>query len=167
MCSSDTIGPGGIFRAMREIPEVLAVCSDIEELCPEAWLINFINPTSVLGIALMRYAPKVKSFALCDGNHLPHFVKYYMQLAGIIEEGKTPSPEMVENFEYKIAGVNHCTFITECKYNGEDRLPYFKETLAKYAKAEQMKGPSLRAKPRLNHDYALQLMDIYGDHSQK
>ena len=161
MCSSDTIGPGGIFRAMREIPEVLAICADIEELCPDAWLINFINPTSVLGIALMRYAPKVKSFALCDGNHLPHSTTHYMRLAGVIGEEETPSAEMVKDFECKIAGINHCTFLTECKYKGQDRIQDFKKTLAGYAKAEQMKGPSPKAKPRLNHDYALQLMDIY------
>ncbi len=161
MCSSDTIGPGGIFRAMREIPEVLAICSDIEELCPEAWLINFINPTSVLGIALMRYAPNVKSFALCDGNHLPISTTYYMHLAGLIGEKETPSAEMIEKFEYKIAGVNHCTFLTECRYDGEDRMQYFKENLQKHAKDEQLKGPSPKAKPRLNYDYALQLMDIY------
>lgn len=161
MCSSDTIGPGGIFRAMREIPEMLRVCSDVEELCPDAWLINFINPTSVLGIALMRYAPKVKSFALCDGNHLPHATTYYMRLAGVIGEEESPSAEMVKDFEYKIAGVNHCTFMTECNYKGKDRIQNFKKALAKHAKAEQIKGPSPKAKPRLNHDYALQLMDIY------
>lgn len=161
MCSSDTIGPGGIFRAMREIPEMLRACSDVEELCPNAWVINFINPTSVLGIAMMRHAPNVKSFALCDGNHLPHSTRYYMQLAGVIKEGEIPSAEMVEKFEYKIAGVNHCTFLTECRYEGKDKMQNFKNTLAFFAKEEQMKGPSTKAKPRLNHDYALQLMDIY------
>jgi alpha-galactosidase/6-phospho-beta-glucosidase family protein len=162
MCSSDTIGPGGIFRAMREIPEVLAVCSDIEELCPDAWVINFINPSSVLGIALMRHAPQIKSFALCDGNHLPHAIGYYMRLAGVIEEHETQSPEMIEKFEYKIGGINHCTFMTECRYDGEDRLPVVKKTLKNYAQMERMTGPSPKAKPRLNYEYALQLMDIYG-----
>jgi alpha-galactosidase/6-phospho-beta-glucosidase family protein len=162
MCSSDTIGPGGIFRAMREIPEALAVCRDVEELCPNAWVINFINPTSVLGIALMRYAPNVKTFALCDGNHLPHVIGRYMRLAGVIEDHETETPEMVEKFEYKIGGINHCTFMTECRYDGKDRLPVFKENLERYAKMEQMAGPSLKAKPRLNYEYTLQLMDVYG-----
>ncbi|MCF6175666.1 MAG: hypothetical protein L3J71_07855 [Victivallaceae bacterium] len=162
MCSSDTIGPGGIFRAMREIPEVLAVCSDVEELCPDAWVINFINPSSVLGIALMRYAPQIKSFALCDGNHLPHAIGYYMRLAGVIEEHETQTPAMVEKFEYKIGGINHCTFMTECRYDGEDRLPVVKKNLENNAQMERMTGPSPKAKPRLNYEYALQLMDIYG-----
>ncbi|NLE29943.1 MAG: glycoside hydrolase family 4, partial [Phycisphaerae bacterium] len=69
MCSSDTIGPGGIFRALREVPHVMAMAKDAEKLAPRAWVINFVNPTSVLGIALKRFAPNVKSFALCDGHH--------------------------------------------------------------------------------------------------
>ena len=58
MCSSDTIGPGGIFRALRELPEVLRIADDVRRLAPNAWLINFVNPTSTLGIGLMRYAPR-------------------------------------------------------------------------------------------------------------
>ncbi len=162
MCSSDTIGPGGIFRAMREIPEVLAICSDVEELCPEAWVINFINPTSVLGIALMRYAPKIKSFALCDGNHMPRYIQRYMRLAGILKEEETPTPEMFKDFHFKIAGVNHCTFMTECSYKGEDRFHAIKTSLTRNAEQERLEGPSLKAKPRLNYEYALQLMEIYG-----
>jgi alpha-galactosidase len=162
MCSSDTIGPGGIFRAMREIPEALAVCRDVEDLCPNAWVINFINPTSVLGIALMRYAPKVKSFALCDGNHLPYVKDYYLKLAGIIGDDEKSTPEMIEKFEFKIAGINHCTFMTECRYDGEDRLPNIRKTLRRYADAEELRGPSFKAKPRYNFEYALQLLDIYG-----
>ena len=72
MCSSDTIGPGGIFRALRETPHALAMAKDTHELAPNAWLINFVNPATVLGMALMRYAPEVKSFALCDGQHEPY-----------------------------------------------------------------------------------------------
>ena len=69
MCSSDTIGPGGIFRALREVPHTVAMARDAARLCPNAWVINFVNPTSVLGMALMRFVPEVRSFALCDGNH--------------------------------------------------------------------------------------------------
>ena len=47
MCSGDTIGPGGIFRAMRELPLIMDCVADIERLCPEAWVINYINPSTV------------------------------------------------------------------------------------------------------------------------
>src|SRR5690606_41731259 len=77
MCSGDTIGPGGICRAMRELPVVLECAKDIEELCPDAWVINYINPSTVHGIALSRYAPNLKSFALCDSHHMPHKKIHY------------------------------------------------------------------------------------------
>ena len=46
MCSSDTIGPGGIFRALREAPLALEMARDAEKLAPNAWVINFVNPTT-------------------------------------------------------------------------------------------------------------------------
>ena len=73
MCSGDTIGPGGIFRTLREFPRILKYCRDVEEICPDAWVINYINPTTSNGIGIAKYAPSLKSFALCDGPHMPHF----------------------------------------------------------------------------------------------
>ncbi len=163
MCSSDTIGPGGIFRALREIPHVLDVVNDVRKLAPDAWVVNFINPSSVLGIALMRYAPDVKSFALCDGNHLPYFRKHYMVMAGVLpEDAKSIPPEIDAGFDIKIAGVNHCTWVTKCTFDGRDMMPAWRENLAKHATAEWETEPSPKAKPRLNMNYALQLFDIYG-----
>lgn len=72
MCSSDTIGPGGIFRAMRELPKIIEMAKDTHRLAPDAWVINFVNPTTVMGMGLRRYVPEVRSFALCDGNHEPY-----------------------------------------------------------------------------------------------
>jgi alpha-galactosidase len=60
MCSGDTIGPGGIFRAMRELPVIMRCIQDIETLCPDAWVINYINPSAVNGLALARYAPQAR-----------------------------------------------------------------------------------------------------------
>ena len=121
MCSSDTIGPGGIFRALRELPEILRIADDVRRLAPKAWLINFINPTSVMGIALMRHAPDVKSFALCDGNHMPYVRAMFLHQLGILpEEEKVIPPEMDAKFDLRIAGVNHCTWVLRCFYDGKD-----------------------------------------------
>ena len=163
MCSSDTIGPGGIFRALREVPEILRVAEDLRELAPAAWLINFINPTTVNGIALMRCAPNVKSFALCDGNHEPHARLSFMKWAGVLpEDAKTIPPEMAAKFDIALGGINHCTWVTRCTYDGQDRLPNWRARLAREAAAEYEREPSPKAKPRLNQNYALQLMDLYG-----
>ena len=160
MCSSDTIGPGGIFRALRELPEVLRVADDVRRLCPKAWVINFINPTSVLGIGLMRHAPDVRSFALCDGNHEPHNTSHFLQWVGVLpQDAKELPADVAAKTEIRIAGVNHCTFLTKFAYDGRDMLPKLREALAKEAAEEQ---PTAKAKPRFNKRYALELMDLYG-----
>ena len=163
MCSSDTIGAGGIFRALREIPQVLAVTRDVEELAPSACVINFINPTSVLGIALMRHAPKVKSFALCDGNHLPYSRLHFMRCLDLVPEGTKTIPfESDAKFNIKIAGINHCTWVTECSYDGKDMMSRLYDCVKREAAKEWETDPSKKAKPRLNMNYALQLFDVYG-----
>ena len=86
MCSGDTIGPGGIFRTMRELPIILECARDIESICPDAWVINYINPTTVNGIGLRRYGPELKSFALCDSLHMPHVKRQYAVMAGMVEK---------------------------------------------------------------------------------
>ena len=87
MCSGDTIGPGGVFRAMRELPVILDCARDIRDLCPQAWVINYINPSSVNGIAMTRVAPDLNSFALCDSLHMPHVKRAYAERAGIVPQG--------------------------------------------------------------------------------
>lgn len=163
MCSSDTIGPGGIFRALRELPEILRVADDVRRLAPEAWLINFINPTSVMGIALMRHASDVKSFALCDGNHMPYVRSMFLRQIGILPEGeKTVPAEMDAKFDLRIAGVNHCTWVLRCFYDGKDFMPVLHDFVAREARREYESRPTSKAKPRLNMNYALELMDLYG-----
>ena len=162
MCSSDTIGPGGIFRAMRETPHVLAVTRDAERLASNAWLINFINPTTVLGIVLQRHAPQVRSFALCDGHHEPHHTLHWCKLAGIVPEDATEvSPQVQAKLDLCVAGVNHCTWILRFTYDGKDMLPRVRRDLARRVR-EERKEPRAHSKQRFNDAYQLQLFDLYG-----
>ena len=162
MCSSDTIGPGGIFRALREIPHALAVARDAERLAPGAWVINFVNPTAVLGIALMRHAPRIRSFALCDGNHEPHNTLRWCKLAGILpQDAPAVPPQVFSKLDLAIGGVNHCTWIVRFGYNGRDMMGALRRWAEEKAAAEK-KNPGEKAKPRFNFNYALQLFDIYG-----
>src|ERR1043165_2784461 len=50
MCSGDTIGNGGVFRTVREFPKILEMCHAVEEICPEAWVVNYVNPSAIMGI---------------------------------------------------------------------------------------------------------------------
>ena len=53
--SGDSTGPGGLFRSIRSIPAVLEVARDIEAICPDAWVFNYINPSTIMGAALARH----------------------------------------------------------------------------------------------------------------
>jgi alpha-galactosidase len=162
MCSSDSIGPGGVFRALREVPHALAMAKDAARLCPAAWVINFVNPTSVIGIALMRYAPEVRSFALCDGHHEPYNTLGWCKRFGLVSREATAVPaEVLSRLELKIGGVNHFTWLTRFRFDGKDLLPKVRQWLVKQA-AQEARSPSTYSKGRYNSHYALQLFDLYG-----
>lgn len=162
MCSSDTIGPGGIFRALREVPLALEMARDAHKLAPNAWVINFVNPTTVMGMALRRYAPEVKSFALCDGHHEPHNTLRWCKTVGILpQDAKAVPPDVFAKLDLAIGGVNHCTFIVRFRYDGKDMLPVLRQKVAEWVENEAKK-PHEHSKARFNHLYALQLFDLYG-----
>ena len=162
MCSSDTIGPGGVFRAMREVPHVLAMAKDAQELAPSAWMINFVNPTTVLGMALRRYAPEMRSFAICDGQHEPYSTLKWCKTAGILPDDATAVPPDVQaRLDLVIAGVNHLTFMLRFRYDGQDMMPKLRQAVARQAEEERA-NPQDHSKARYNATYAVQLFDLYG-----
>jgi alpha-galactosidase len=161
MCSGDTIGPGGVFRAMRELPMIMECVKDIEEICPEAWVINYINPSTVHGMALKRYAPNLKTFALCDSHHMPHKKMIYAERAGIINDKSEYSEEIDRKFDIRIAGVNHFTWLLKAEYEGKDVLPIIAESLKRSAETETVGGDT-GAKALYNDAISYQLYDIFG-----
>jgi len=62
----ETNGPGGLFKGLRTIPIILDICRDIEELCPDAWLVNFTNPAGMVTEAVLRYSNIKKIVGLCN-----------------------------------------------------------------------------------------------------
>ncbi|NMB96508.1 MAG: glycoside hydrolase family 4, partial [Clostridiaceae bacterium] len=161
MCSGDTIGPGGIFRSMRELPVILECAHDIEAICPDAWVINYINPTAVNGIGLRKYAPNLKSFALCDGLHMPHVKKNYALRAGIISSPDEYTEEISEKFDFRIAGVNHFTWLIKAEFEGEDVTPKIAESL-KIAAAKETDGGDAGAKAVFNNAIGYELYKAFG-----
>jgi len=154
MCSGDTIGPGGVFRTARELPQILAACADITELCPDAWVINYINPAAVNGIAMRRYFPKLKSFALCDAQY--GLRNNYAKMAGV---------ENDEKFTLLTAGPNHFTWALKAEYDGKDVLPKIVEAMRQRADEDanqQAQGGKSAAKGWLNNGIAVELYDTLG-----
>jgi alpha-galactosidase len=170
MCSSDTIGPGGVFRALREMPTLMAMTKDAEELAPNAWFVNFVNPTSVLGIALMRYSD-IRSFAICDGHHEPHHRLRALKQVGILCDDAESIPSDVEQkLDYRVAGVNHFTWLLKFSFDGKDYLPKFREVLKERAADEREMvdrtafDANSYSKAKFNASYSLALWDLFGSY---
>lgn len=161
MCSGDTIGPGGIFRAMRELPVIMDCVRDIEELCPDAWVINYINPSAIHGIALSRYAPNLKAFALCDTHHMPHKKAHYAIRAGLIGDKSEFTEEIDRRFDFRVAGVNHFTWLLRAEYDGRDLMAPIAEALRRTAGTEN-NGGDKGAKAIYNDEITYELYRIFG-----
>ena len=106
----DTMGPGGVFRGLRTIPVLLDICRDMEDLCPDALLINYANPMAINCWAMDK-ATDIRNVGLC------HSVQgTAMQLARYIDVS-------YEDVSYWVAGINHQAFFLEYRYKGEDAYP--------------------------------------------
>ncbi len=161
MCSGDTIGPGGIFRTLREFPKILEYCRLIERICPDAWVINYINPTAANGIGIRLFAPKLRSFALCDGLHMPHVKRNYAIRAGIIRSPEGWNGKIDRDFDFRIAGPNHFTWLLKAEYKGRDVSPEIARKLAIDA-AKETDGYDKGAKTAFNNGITHRLHQIFG-----
>jgi len=113
----DTIGPGGVFYGLRHVPVLLGVCKDMEELCPDALLINYTNPMSILCWSMNDYT-SIRNVGLC------HSVQgTASELARYIGAPK-------DEVSYWVAGINHMAWFLEFKWRGEDAYPLLRESLS-------------------------------------
>ncbi|KIL20163.1 6-phospho-beta-glucosidase [Bacillus safensis] len=94
----ETNGPGGLFKGLRTIPVILDIVKDMEELCPDAWLVNFTNPAGMVTEAVLRYTNLKKVVGLCN---VPIGIK--MGIAKALDVD-------VERIEVQFAGLNHMVY---------------------------------------------------------
>jgi len=128
----DTVGAGGVFYALRHVPAILDICRDMEELCPDAWLLNYTNPMAMICSAVNNYT-HIKNIGLC------HSVQHTSeQLAGYLG---VPSQEI----SHWVAGINHMAWFLELKWRGKDAYPLLREKFNKnpeiYDKADETRVP--------------------------
>ena len=154
----DTMMPGGISRAMRMIPQMIAIAEDIAALCPAAYFLNYSNPMSAICRAI-RLRTGVEVIGLCHGVH-------YVE--GVLEKFLGREEGSITSFG---VGLNHLTFLTRIFCNGQDATPMLKEKLGKQRHLLQQE---LREKkefantvtgraPRLSDDpFAWSIFERYG-----
>jgi len=107
---ADTLGIGGIMRSLRTIPVYLDMCRDMEELCPDATLLNYVNPMAMLTWAINK-GSKIKTVGLC---HSVQGTAYQLSM-----DIGVPYDEI----NYLCAGINHMAFYLKFERNGQDLYP--------------------------------------------
>jgi len=106
-------GAGGVFHALRIIPPILRICSQVEQLCPDAYVFCYSNPLTAIATTVMRKFPEMKFIGVC--HEIASLERY---LPDILQ---TP----IDNLHVRAAGLNHFSVIVEAKYlaNGKDAYP--------------------------------------------
>jgi alpha-galactosidase len=105
---ADTLGIGGIMRGLRTIPVLLDVCRDLEELSPDALLLNYVNPMAMLCWAVAEGSP-IRTVGLC--HSVQHTAAELAADLGL--------PQV----DYHVAGINHVAFFLKLEHEGEDLYP--------------------------------------------
>ena len=115
-CISDTVGGGALLKGLCEIPEIVNIAKDMEDLCPNALMLNLTNPMTAICMAVNK-ATKIKVVGLCHG--LMAFVRLVSKLLKIDEKE-------ISTFA---GGINHLTWILDVRAGAEDLYYKFKKAL--------------------------------------
>jgi alpha-galactosidase len=126
----DTLGVGGIFRALRTFPVLEGIARDMADICPDAWLLNYTNPMAMNVAYLHAIAPRLRVLGLC------HSV--YWTVRGLCEVVDVPFDEV----SYWSAGVNHQAWVLRWERNGESLYPLLDKRIAE--------DPELRRRVRVD-----------------
>ena len=134
---ADTLGIGGIFRALRTIPVMLDFARDMEAVAPDAWFLNYTNPMAMLTGAMLR-GSSVKTVGLCHSVQV--CTQSLLETLGI--DKKYPADEVVQY----VAGINHMAWLLKISHRGRDLYPEIKalaeKKLRQWRKAENPKDKS-------------------------
>lgn len=114
----DTMGIGGIFRTLRTLPVMLEFAREMEEVCPNAWLLNYTNPMAMLTMGVLK-ATSIKTVGLCHSVQV--CVPELFEHLGIKEQYD------LADFQWEIAGINHMAFLLEITKDGEDFYPTIRQ----------------------------------------
>jgi len=125
----DTLGIGGIFRALRTIPVVLDFARDMEAVCPNAWFLNYVNPMAMITGALLE-GSSIRAVGLC--HSVQGCATGLLHHLGMLDD--------VKELQWKIAGINHQSWLLEVTDGGTDLYPEIKLRAAKLNAAARKTG---------------------------
>ena len=125
----DTLGIGGIFRALRTIPVCLDFTRDMEEVCPDAWFLNYVNPMAMITGAMLR-GSSIRTVGLC--HSVQACASGLLRRVGMLDE--------VDKLQWKIAGINHQAWLLEITDGGVDLYPEIKRRAAEMNRQARAQG---------------------------
>jgi len=134
---ADTLGPGGIMRALRTIPHLWKICEEMTEVCPHATLLNYVNPMAMNSWAMYARYPHIRQVGLC------HSVQ------GTAEELAKDLDLDPQSLRYRCAGINHMAFYLTLEKKREDGsyVSIYPDLLQAYADQRAPK-PNMHGNPR-------------------
>ena len=143
---ADTLGIGGIFRTLRTIPVLEDFAHDMEEVCPDAWFLNYTNPMSMLAGYMQRYTG-VKTVGLC--HSVQDCTRGLLRALGI---------EIKRPFQEKIAGINHMAWLLEVRdADGLDIYPEIRKKACEVLEREAFKGSKAKHHDLVRYEYIRRL----------
>ncbi len=113
----DTVGPGGLSRALRNVPVMVGMARAMERLCPNAWLLNLTNPMTVL-TRVVAMTTRLKVVGLCH------------ELFGVRDGLMRMFDASVDDFEMRVAGINHLIWLLSFTIRGQDGLRMVRQFVA-------------------------------------
>jgi alpha-galactosidase len=147
----DTVGPGGLSRALRNVPVMAGIAQAMQRRCPDAWMLNLTNPLTVLTRVVGMTAPRIKAVGLCH--------ELFGVRAGLIRMFGGD----VHDFEMRVAGVNHLIWVLDMTIRGQDGLRMVRDFVA-----ESRPLPIPEARGSWHQPFVdrwklkLELFDLYG-----
>ncbi len=179
----DTVGPGGLVRALRNVPVIVDIGRMMEKFCPDAWLLNLSNPMTVLTRAFLRET-SIKTVGLC--HELFGTMELLLEIFGLEDQSDLADESLMgiermldksgehlwpREMQIEVGGINHFIWMTKLTVRGEDGFGLLEKCLASPEKfAKKMPPPPGKTKRESgslammiqNHRLKLDLFGIYG-----
>ena len=134
----DTVGPGGVLRAMRTVPIYEGFARKIRDICPDAWVLNLTNPMSILVKTLYDVFPGIKAFGCC------HEVFHAQDFLTCVLRETRGIPVSRREIYTDACGINHFTWITQARYQNIDLLALLPEFMEKFYEEGYYEQPGRR-----------------------
>ncbi len=146
----DTVGPGGLSRALRNVPVMAEIARTMDRICPDAWMLNLTNPMTVL-TRIVGMVSGIKVVGLC--HELMGVRGALMRLFG----------GSVDDYELRVAGVNHLIWLLDLKIRGQDGFVLLKEHIRNGGKPPVLPDQGNWHDNFLDRWHVkMQLFDLYG-----